>query len=69
MLKDMKSSKHLKPGQDGTKRLVEQYKLQATGGTRRRSSGWSGTARSEVQSWKNGLWQVEIPAGMGSLYR
>jgi hypothetical protein len=25
MLKDMKSRKHLKPGQNGTKRLVEQY--------------------------------------------
>ena len=25
MLKDMKTRKHLKPGQDGTKRLVEQY--------------------------------------------
>jgi hypothetical protein len=25
MLKDMKSSKHLKPGQAGTKRLVEKY--------------------------------------------
>ena len=25
MLKDMKSRKHLKPGQDGTKRLLEQY--------------------------------------------
>jgi len=25
MLKDMKAYAHLKPGQDGTKRLVEQY--------------------------------------------